>query len=142
MAGYWRRPEETAHAFTADGWLRTGDVGVMDGKGELRIVDRKKDMINVSGFNVFPNEVEEVATLHPGVSEAAAIGVPDDKCGEAVRLFVVRRDRALTEAQMAAFLRERLTGYKRPRSIVFVDALPKTPVGKVLRRELRERGGA
>ena len=141
MAGYWRRPAETAHAFTADGWLRTGDIGVMDGKGELRIVDRKKDMINVSGFNVFPNEVEEVATLHPGVSEAAAIGVPDDKCGEAVRLFVVRRDRALTEAQMAAFLRERLTGYKRPRSIVFVEALPKTPVGKVLRRELRERDG-
>lgn len=142
MAGYWRRPAETEHAFTPDGWLRTGDVGVMDGRGELRIVDRKKDMINVSGFNVFPNEVEEVATLHPGVSEAAAIGVADERCGEAVRLFVVRRDPALGEEELAAFLRERLAGYKRPRSIVFLPALPKTPVGKVLRRALREQGDA
>ncbi len=141
MAGYWRRPEETAHAFTADGWLRTGDIGVTDAKGELRIVDRKKDMIIVSGFNVFPNEIEEVATLHPGVSEAAAIGVPDEKSGEAVKLFIVRRDPALTEDDLAAFLRERLTGYKRPRQYVFVDGLPKTPVGKILRRALRELAG-
>jgi long-chain acyl-CoA synthetase len=138
MAGYWRRPEETARAFTADGWLRTGDVGVMDAKGELRIVDRMKDMIIVSGFNVYPNEVEEVATLHPGVSEAVAVGVADERSGEAVKLFVVRRDPALAEADLAAFLRERLTGYKRPRHYAFVDALPKTPVGKVLRRALRE----
>jgi long-chain acyl-CoA synthetase len=140
MAGYWRRPEETARAFTADGWLRTGDIGVMDAKGELRIVDRMKDMIIVSGFNVYPNEVEEVATLHPGVSEAVAIGVADAKSGEAVKLFVVRRDPALAEADLDAFLRVRLTGYKRPRHYAFVDALPKTPVGKVLRRALREGG--
>ena len=138
MAGYWRRPAETGHAFTADGWLRTGDIGTMDANGELRIVDRQKDMIIVSGFNVYPNEVEEVATLHPGVSEAAAIGLADDKCGEAVKLFVVRRDPALTEGELAAFLRERLTGYKRPRHYAFVDALPKSPVGKILRRALRQ----
>ncbi|HEX4942716.1 MAG TPA: AMP-binding protein, partial [Usitatibacteraceae bacterium] len=142
MAGYWRKPEETARAFTGDGWLRTGDIGVMDANGELRIVDRMKDMIIVSGFNVYPNEIEDVATLHPGVREAAAIGIPDDKCGEAVKLFVVRRDAALAEAQLAAFLRERLTGYKCPRHYAFVEALPKTPVGKILRRALREKGAA
>jgi len=142
MAGYWRRPAETARAFTADGWLRTGDIGVIDAKGELRIVDRMKDMIIVSGFNVYPNEIEEVATLHPGVSEAAAIGVADDRCGEAVKLFVVRRDPALAEGELAAFLRERLTGYKRPRHYAFVESLPKTPVGKILRRALREAGPA
>jgi long-chain acyl-CoA synthetase len=140
MAGYWRRPGETAHAFTRDGWLRTGDIGVVDSKGELRIVDRMKDMIIVSGFNVYPNEVEEVATLHPGVSEAVAVGVADAKSGEVVKLFVVRRDAALAEADLDAFLRERLTGYKRPRHYAFVDSLPKTPVGKVLRRALREAG--
>jgi long-chain acyl-CoA synthetase len=141
MAGYWNRPEESRHAFTSDGWLRTGDVGVMDAKGELRIVDRMKDMMIVSGFNVYPNEVEEVATLHPGVSEAAAVGVPDARSGEAVRLFVVRRDPALTEQDLQSFLRERLTGYKRPRQVVFLEALPKTPVGKVLRRALRDLAG-
>ncbi len=138
MAGYWNRPEESRHAFTADGWLRTGDVGVMDAKGELRIVDRMKDTIIVSGFNVYPNEIEEVATLHPGVSEAVAVGVADDKSGEVVKLFVVRRDPALAEADLADFLKARLTGYKRPRQYAFVESLPKTPVGKVLRRALRE----
>jgi long-chain acyl-CoA synthetase len=138
MAGYWRRPEETARVLGTDGWLRTGDVGTMDESGLVRIVDRKKDMVNVSGFNVYPNEIEDVATGHPGVSEAAAIGVPDDRTGEAVKLFVVRRDPALAEEELAAFLRERLTGYKRPRHYAFVESLPKTPVGKILRRALRE----
>lgn len=138
MAGYWKNPGETARVFTDDGWLRTGDIGVMDGNGELRIVERMKDMIIVSGFNVYPNEIEAVATLHPGVSEAAAIGIADERSGEAVKLFVVRRDAALTETDLAAFLRERLTGYKRPRLYAFVESLPKTAVGKVLRRALRE----
>jgi long-chain acyl-CoA synthetase len=138
MAGYWRRPEETRRAFTDDGWLRTGDIGVMDAGGELRIVDRLKDMIIVSGFNVYPNEIEAVATMHPGVGEAVAIGVADARSGEAVKLFVVRRDPALAEAELDAFLRERLAGYKRPRHYAFVESLPKTPVGKVLRRALRE----
>jgi len=141
MAGYWGRAGETSHAFTPDGWLRTGDIGVMDANGELRIVDRSKDMIIVSGFNVYPTEIEAVATQHPGVSEAAAIGVADARTGEAVKLFVVRRDPALSGDALAAFLRERLTGYKRPREIAFVESLPKTPVGKVLRRALREREG-
>ena len=140
MAGYWRRPEETARAIDAGGWLRTGDVGTMDATGLVRIVDRKKDMVIVSGFNVYPNEIEDVATGHPGVSEAAAIGVTDERTGEAVKLFVVRRDPALTEADLAEFLRERLTGYKRPRHYVFVESLPKTAVGKILRRALREMG--
>jgi long-chain acyl-CoA synthetase len=138
MAGYWKRPDETAKALTADGWLRTGDIGVMDEKGELRIVDRMKDMILVSGFNVYPNEIEDVATMHPGVSEAAAIGVPDAKSGEAVKLFIVRKDPALGAGILARFLAERLTGYKRPRTIAFVASLPKTPVGKILRRALRD----
>jgi len=138
MAGYWKRPDETAKAFTADGWLRTGDIGVMDAKGELRIVDRMKDMIIVSGFNVYPNEIEDVATMHPGVREAAAIGVPDAKSGEAVKLFIVRKDAALSAAALMEFLGERLTGYKRPRTIAFVESLPKTAVGKILRRALRD----
>jgi len=137
MAGYWRRPDETAKVMTADGFLRTGDIGVLDADGFLRIVDRKKDMIDVSGFKVFPNEVEDVAVHHPGVREAAVVGVPDERTGEAVKLFIVPRDPAPTEEEIAAFLSERLTNYKRPRHIVFVDSLPKTAVGKILRRALR-----
>ena len=140
MRGYWNRPDETASAFTADGFLRTGDIGEIDARGYVRIIDRKKDMILVSGFNVYPNEVEAVAVMHPGVLEAAAIGVPDPHSGEAVKLFVVRKDPALTEQQLRDFLHEQLTGYKRPRHIEFRDELPKTPVGKILRRELRPPG--
>jgi long-chain acyl-CoA synthetase len=137
MQGYWQRPDETAKVFTPDGWLRTGDVARMDASGLLYIEDRKKDLILVSGFNVYPSEVENVVTMHPGVHEAAVIGVPDADSGEAVKLFVVRKDPALDEAAIRAFCRERLTGYKRPRQIEFVDSLPKSNVGKVLRRELR-----
>ena len=137
MQGYWQRPDETARVFTSDGWLRTGDVARMDATGLLYIEDRKKDLILVSGFNVYPSEVENVVTMHPGVLEAAAIGVPDADSGEAVKLFVVRKDPALDEAAIRAFCRERLTGYKRPRQIVFVESLPKSNVGKVLRRELK-----
>jgi len=137
MQGYWQRPDETAKSFTADGWLRTGDVARMDANGLLYIEDRKKDLILVSGFNVYPSEVENVVTMHPGVLEAAVIGVPDADSGEAVKLFVVRKDPALDEAAIRAFCRERLTGYKRPRQIVFVESLPKSNVGKVLRRELK-----
>jgi long-chain acyl-CoA synthetase len=136
MKGYWNNPEATAETFLGD-WLKTGDVGRMDAQGFIYIEDRKKDMIKVSGFNVYPNELENVASMHPGVSEAAAIGVPDDDTGEAIRLFVVRKDPQLTEEGLRDFLREQLTGYKIPRDIVFMKELPKTPVGKVLRRELR-----
>ena len=138
MTGYWQRPDETAQVFTADGFFRTGDIGVIDERGFVRIVDRKKDMILVSGFNVYPNEVEQVAALHPGVLEVAAVGVPDDKTGEAVKLFVVRKDPALTEEALIAFCAEQLTGYKRPRQVEFRNELPKTNVGKILRRALRE----
>ena len=138
MAGYWQRPDETARVMTADGYFRTGDVGVMDERGLFKIVDRKKDMILVSGFNVYPNEVEEVASACPGVLECAAIGVPDEKTGEAVKLVVVRKDPALTAEQIQDYCRDKLTGYKHPRSIEFRDELPKTPVGKILRRELRQ----
>ncbi len=138
MSGYWNRPEDTARAFTSDGFFKTGDIGVLDAQGYVRVVDRKKDMILVSGFNVYPNEIEEVAVMHPGVLEAAAVGVPDPNSGEAVRLFVVRRDPSLTEDALKAFLAERLTNYKRPRHIVFREDLPKTPVGKILRRALRD----
>ena len=137
MKGYWNRPEATAETIDADGWLKTGDVAVIQNDGYLRIVDRKKDMILVSGFNVYPNEIEDVAAAHPGVLESAAVGVPDEKSGEAVKLFVVRKDPALTEAQLMSHLRANLTGYKVPRSIAFRDDLPKTNVGKILRRELR-----
>ncbi len=140
MRGYWNRPDETAAVFTPDGFLRTGDVGEIDARGYVKIIDRKKDMILVSGFNVYPNEVEAVAVMHPGVLEAAAIGVPDEHSGEAVKLFVVRRTATLTEQQLRDFLHEQLTGYKRPRFIEFRDELPKTPVGKILRRELRPPG--
>jgi len=137
MAGYWQRPDETAKVMTADGFLRTGDVGVMDERGYTRIVDRKKDMILVSGFNVYPNEVEDVVSGHPGVLECAVIGIPDEHSGEAVKLFVVRRDPSLTAESLAAYCHENLTGYKRPKVIEFRDDLPKTNVGKILRRELR-----
>ena len=137
MAGYWQRPDETARAMTADGFLRTGDIGVMDEQGRVRIVDRKKDMILVSGFNVYPNEIEDVVTQLPGVLEAAAVGVPDAASGEVVKLFVVRKDPALTEAAVRNWCETQLTGYKRPRAIEFRTELPKTTVGKILRRELK-----
>ena len=140
MQGYWNRPDETARVMTADGYLRTGDVASIDAKGFIRIVDRKKDMILVSGFNVYPNEVEQVVAMHPQVLEAAAVGVPDGASGEAVKLYVVKKDPALTAGALIAHCRESLTGYKVPRLIEFLDELPKSNVGKVLRRELRERG--
>ncbi|MCQ1834482.1 long-chain fatty acid--CoA ligase [Neorhizobium galegae] len=137
MAGYWNRPDETAKVMTADGYFRTGDMGYMDRQGYTKIVDRKKDMILVSGFNVYPNEVEEVVATHPGVLECAAIGVPDEHSGEAVKLFVVKKDPNLTEADVKAHCVTNLTGYKRPRFIEFRTELPKSNVGKILRRELR-----
>jgi len=139
MAGYWRRPEETAKVIGPDGFFATGDIGLITPEGYLKIVDRVKDMILVSGFNVYPNELEEVAVMHEGVLEAAAIGVPDSNTGEAVKLFVVRRDPALSEEQLIAHCRANLTGYKVPRHIEFRDVLPKSPVGKILRRELRPK---
>jgi len=138
MAGYWKRPDETAKVIDKDGWLATGDIGVMDADGFVRIVDRKKDMILVSGFNVYPNEVEAAVAMHPGVLECAAIGIPDAKSGEAVKLFVVKKDPALTAAAVLAHCREQLTGYKCPREVEFRSELPKSNVGKILRRELRD----
>jgi long-chain acyl-CoA synthetase len=138
MAGYWNRPDETAKVMTADGFFRSGDLGVMDERGYVRIVDRKKDMILVSGFNVYPNEIESVIATHPGVVECAAIGVSDERSGEAVKVFVVRRDPALTKEQLLEFCRENLTAYKKPKYVEFRDELPKTNVGKILRRALRE----
>ena len=137
MAGYWNRPEETANVMTSDGFFRSGDMGFMDEAGRTKIVDRKKDMILVSGFNVYPNEVEEVAVSHPGIIEAAAIGVPDAHSGEVVKLFVVRKDDTVTEEVVKAHCAANLTNYKRPRFIEFRAELPKTNVGKILRRELR-----
>ena len=138
MAGYWQRPDETAKVMTPDGYFKSGDVGVMLPDGQFKIVDRKKDMVLVSGFNVYPNEVEDVLTMHPGVLEAAVIGLPDKTSGEAVAAYVVKKDPALTEEALRAFARENLTAYKVPKQIVFRDALPKTNVGKVLRRVLRD----
>ena len=138
MAGYWQRDDETARAITPDGFFKTGDVGIMDERGYTRIVDRKKDMILVSGFNVYPNEVEEVVAGHPGVLEVACIGVPDKASGEAVKLFVVRKDPSLTEEQIKDYCKEQLTGYKKPKYVEFRTELPKTNVGKILRRELRD----
>ena len=138
MAGYWNRPEETAKSMTADGFFKTGDVGVMNEQGFTRIVDRKKDMIIVSGFNVYPNEVEEVVASHPGVLEVACIGVPDKNSGEAVKLFVVRKDPNLTAEQLLEFCKHERTAYKKPKYIEFRDELPKTNVGKILRRQLRD----
>jgi long-chain acyl-CoA synthetase len=138
MAGYWMKPDETANVMTADGYLRTGDIARVDERGFVFIVDRKKDMINVSGFKVFPNEIEEVLMTHPGVLEVGAVGVPDANTGEAVKVVVVRKDKALTGADLIAFSRQNLTGYKTPRHVEFRDALPHTTVGKILRRELRD----
>jgi long-chain acyl-CoA synthetase len=138
MKGYWQRPEETANAIDADGWLHTGDMARMDEKGFFYIVDRKKDMILVSGFNVYPNEVEDVIAMLPGVLEVAAVGVPDEKSGEAVKLVIVRKDPALTAEQVKAHAKANLTGYKQPKIVEFRDELPKTNVGKILRRELRD----
>ncbi|RWA58722.1 MULTISPECIES: long-chain fatty acid--CoA ligase [unclassified Mesorhizobium] len=137
MAGYWNRPDETAKVMTKDGYFKSGDMGFMDERGYTKIVDRKKDMILVSGFNVYPNELEEVVAQHPGVLEVAAIGVPDEHSGEVPKLFVVRKDPALTLETLTAYCRENLTGYKRPKYIEFRTELPKTPVGKILRRALR-----
>jgi long-chain acyl-CoA synthetase len=138
MKGYWQRPEETAKVLTDDGWLRTGDVALMTPDGFFKIVDRKKDMILVSGFNVFPNEIEDVVAHHPKVLEVAVIGVPDEKSTEAVKMYVVKSDPSLTEGDLRSFCKEELTGYKRPRHIEFRDELPKSNVGKILRRELRD----
>jgi len=137
MAGYWNKPDETARVMTPDGYFRSGDMGFMDERGYTKIVDRKKDMILVSGFNVYPNEIEEVAAMHPGILEAAAIGVPDGHSGEAVKLFIVRKDPGLTEADVKAHCAANLTNYKRPRFIEFRTELPKSPVGKILRKDLR-----
>ena len=138
MSGYWNRPDETAKVMTADGYFKSGDVGIMDERGYVKIVDRKKDMILVSGFNVYPNEVEAVIAAHPGVLECACVGVPDEHSGEAVKVFVVRKDPNLTQAVLAAYCKEQFTGYKRPKYIEFRDELPKTNVGKILRRALRD----
>ena len=141
MAGYWQHPAETAKVMTPDGFFRSGDIGVMDKDGYTKIVDRKKDMILVSGFNVYPNEVEGVVAGHPGVLECAAVGVPDENSGEAVKLFVVKKDPALTERDVMDYCKEHLTGYKKPKYIEFRADLPKTNVGKILRRELRDAPG-
>jgi long-chain acyl-CoA synthetase len=138
MAGYWQRPDETSKVMTADGFFRTGDIGVMNANGQIKIIDRKKDMILVSGFNVYPNEIEDVVAGHPGVMECAVVGAPDGASGEAVVLFVAKKDPSLTEQALRQFLADKLTGYKRPKYIVFQQELPKTNVGKVLRRELRD----
>jgi len=137
MTGYWNRPDETAKAITRDGWFKSGDMGFMNEGGFVKIVDRKKDMILVSGFNVYPNEIEEVVAAMPGVLEVAAVGVPDEKSGEVPKLFVVKKDESLTADQILAYCRENLTGYKRPKQVEFRSELPKTNVGKILRRELR-----
>jgi long-chain acyl-CoA synthetase len=139
MAGYWKRDDETAKVMTADGFFKSGDIGIMDDRGYTRIVDRKKDMIIVSGFNVYPNEVEAVVAMHPGVSEVACVGVPDEVSGEAVKLFVVKKDPALSAEALQDYCKKELTGYKKPRYIEFRNDLPKTNVGKILRRELREK---
>jgi len=139
MKGYWNMPDETAKVIDKDGWLATGDIGVVDDKGFFKIVDRKKDMVLVSGFNVYPNEIEAVVAMLPGVLENAVIGVPDEKTGEAVKVIIVKKDPDLTEAQVLAHCREYLTGYKIPRYVAFRADLPKTNVGKILRRELRDK---
>ena len=139
MAGYWQRPDETAKVMTPDGYFKSGDIGVMDERGYFKIVDRKKDMVLVSGFNVYPNEVEDVVAQMPGVMECAVVGVPDDKSGEAVKLVIVKKDAGLTEAQVRDFCKANLTGYKQPKVIEFRTEMPKTPVGKILRRELRDK---
>jgi long-chain acyl-CoA synthetase len=142
MAGYWMKPDETANVMTADGYLRTGDIARIDERGYLTIVDRQKDMIIVSGFNVYPNEIEDVVMSHPGVHEVGAVGVPDGRSGEVVKIVVVRKDSTLTDAELIAHCRQYLTGYKTPRHVEFRDTLPRTPIGKILRRELRDTAPA
>jgi long-chain acyl-CoA synthetase len=139
MAGYWQRPDETAKVMTADGYFKSGDIGVVDQRGFFKIVDRKKDMIIVSGFNVFPTELEDVVAQMEGVMECACVGVADAKTGEAVKLVIVKKNPALTEAEVRTYCKENLTGYKQPKVIEFRTELPKTPVGKILRRELRDK---
>ena len=139
MQGYWKRSKETSNVLSNDGWLHTGDIGFIDEGGYVQIVDRKKDMILVSGFNVFPNEVEDVIASHPGVVEVGVIGKPDEHSGEVVMAIVVKSDDSLTEDDIRTYCRESLTSYKVPKSIVFTDELPKTNVGKILRRELRDK---
>jgi long-chain acyl-CoA synthetase len=141
MAGYWKRPDETAKVMTADGFFRTGDIGRMDEQGRVRIVDRKKDMISVSGFKVFPNEVEEVAMSQGGLLECAVVGVPDERSGEAPKLFAVKKEAGVTEEDLRKYLASHLAGYKVPKQIEFRDELPKTNVGKILRRALRDEAG-
>ena len=136
MKGYWQNPAETANVLR-DGWLKTGDIGHLDDRGRVTITDRKKDMILVSGFNVYPNEIESVVAAHPGVLECAAVAVPDEKTGEAVKVVIVRKDPNLTRESVIEHCRTSLTSYKVPRHVEFRDALPKTPIGKILRRELR-----
>jgi long-chain acyl-CoA synthetase len=138
MAGYWQLPEATAAVLGADGWLKTGDVAILAEDGFIRLVDRIKDMINVSGFNVYPNEIDDIASQHPGILECAAVGIPNEVSGETVKLFVVKLDPNLTEADVLAHCRENLTGYKVPKEIEFKNELPKTNVGKILRRALRD----
>ena len=138
MRGYWQREDATAEVIDVDNWLHTGDIAIMDENGFFTIVDRLKDMILVSGFNVYPNEIESVVQSHPDVLEVGAIGVPDDHSGEVVKIYVVAKNKSLTEAGLMAFCKENLTGYKRPKQVSFVDELPKTNVGKILRRELRD----
>jgi long-chain acyl-CoA synthetase len=138
MAGYWQRPDETAKVMTPDGYFKSGDIGVVDERGYFKVVDRKKDMILVSGFNVYPNEIEDVVAQIPGVLECAAVGIVDEKTGEAVKLVIVKKDDSLTEAQVREYCKANLTGYKQPRIIEFRTDMPKTPVGKILRRELRD----
>jgi long-chain acyl-CoA synthetase len=143
MSGYWNRPDETAKVFTPQGWLRTGDMGCVDERGYFRITDRKKDMIIVSGFKVFPNQIEDAVALHPGVAEVAAIGAPDEKSGEVVKIVVVKNDPALTEQALLDHCRQHLTGYKMPKFVEFrSEPLPKTNLGKILRRQLRDESAA
>jgi long-chain acyl-CoA synthetase len=139
MAGYWQRPDETAKVMTPDGYFKSGDVGVVDERGYFKIVDRKKDMILVSGFNVYPTELEDVVSQMDGIMECACVGVPDAKTGEAVKLVIVKKNPEMTEDQVRAYCRENLTGYKQPKVVEFRTELPKTPVGKILRRELRAK---
>jgi long-chain acyl-CoA synthetase len=142
MLGYWQRPDETAQVLSADGWLRTGDIAIVREDGYIKIVDRKKDMISVSGFKVFPGEVEDVVSRHPDVLECAAIGVPDEHSGEVVKVFVVPRRPGVTEAEIREFCHQHLTGYKVPKHVEFRTELPKSNVGKVLRRQLRDEARA
>ncbi|MEO8015630.1 MAG: AMP-binding protein, partial [Polaromonas sp.] len=139
MAGYWQRPDETDKVMTPDGYFKSGDVGIIDENGFFKIIDRKKDMVLVSGFNVYPNEIEEIVSTMDGVMECACVGVIDEKSGEAVKLVIVKKNPDLTEADVRAFCKENLTGYKQPRVVEFRTELPKTPVGKILRRELRDK---